>query len=71
VSIAGWLWITSLIELGPRPTGIAARNPGALDTVPHGVTIAGMVLSVVVIVVAVIVALVTRFTSRPPRYAAG
>ncbi|MET0662442.1 MAG: zinc ribbon domain-containing protein [Ilumatobacteraceae bacterium] len=64
LSVAGWLWITSLIELGPRPTGIAARNPGALDTTPHGVTTAGMALSVVMIVVAVIVALVTRFTTR-------
>jgi hypothetical protein len=64
VSIAAWLWITSLIELGERPTGIAGRNPGATDTTPHGVTSAGMVLSVVLIVIAVIVALVARYASR-------
>ncbi len=66
LSVAACLWITSLLELGPRPTGIAARNPGAVDTVPHGVTIVGMILSVVVIIIAVIVAVVTRLTARPP-----
>ena len=39
-------------------------TPASLDTTPHGVTTAGMVLSVVVIVVAVIVALVTRLAAR-------
>ncbi len=64
LSVAAWLWITSLLELGPRPTGIAARNPGALDTVPHAVTTVGMVLSVVVVLVGVIVALATRRATR-------
>ena len=63
LSVAGWLWITSLLEIGPRPTGIAARNPGAVDTLPHGVTIVGMILSVVLVLIAVIAALVSRLAA--------
>lgn len=71
LSVAGWLWTTSVLEVGSTPTGIAARNPGAVDTVPHGVTTVGMILSVVVIVIAVIVALVARLSSRAPHAATG
>ena len=71
LSVAGWLWITSLLEIGPRPTGIAARNPGAIDTLPHGVTIVGMILSVVLVLIAVIAALVSRLAARRPHHPAG
>jgi hypothetical protein len=71
LSVAGWLWITSLLEIGPRPTGIAARNPGAVDTLPHGVTIVGMILSVVLVLIAVIAALVSRLAAGRPHHPAG
>ncbi len=31
ISVATWLWVTSLLEVGSRPVGIAGRNPGAAD----------------------------------------
>ncbi len=65
VSVAIWLWITSLLEVGPRPVGIAGRNPGATDTVPHGVTTVGAVTTVVVLLIAVIVAVVAAATADP------
>ena len=46
ISVSLWLWFTSLAETGDHPVGIADRNPGSLDTVPHGVTTLGMVLSI-------------------------
>ncbi len=52
VSVPLWLWIASLAELGSNPVGIADRNPGADDTVPHAVTTVGMVAALVLLVVA-------------------
>ena len=43
VSVPLWLWIASLAEIGSKPVGIADRNPGADNTVPHAVTTVGMV----------------------------
>ncbi len=63
ISVATWLWVTSLLEIGDRPTGVAARNPGAVDTVPHAVTTVGMIASIVCVVIAVIIAVVTRLTT--------
>jgi hypothetical protein len=65
LSVAAWLWVTSLLEAGPRPVGIADRNPGATDTVPHGVTTVGAVTTVVVLLIAVIVAVVALVTADP------
>jgi hypothetical protein len=59
------LWITSLLEVGSRPVGIAGRNPGATDTVPHGVTTVGAVTTIVVLLIAVIVAVVAAVTADP------
>jgi len=60
VSVAVWLWASSLGEFGSRPVGIADRNPGALNTIPHGVTTVGMALSILLLIIAVVVATIQR-----------
>jgi hypothetical protein len=52
VSVPLWLWVASIGEIGRNPVGIAERNPGADDTVPHAVTTVGMVASLVLLVLA-------------------
>lgn len=52
VSVAAWLWFSSLLELGSAPVGIADRNPGAASTVPHAVTTVGTVSTLVLLIVA-------------------
>ncbi len=52
VTVAATLWVTSLVELGDRPVGIADRNPGATDTVPHAVTTVGMVSTLALLAIA-------------------
>jgi hypothetical protein len=52
VTVPLWLWIASIGQIGPNPVGIAERNPGADDTVPHAVTTVGMVASLVLLVLA-------------------
>ena len=64
VSIATWLWVSSLIELGSRPIGIADRNPGADDTVPHAVTSVGMVSTLALLAIAAVLAI--HPTQPPP-----
>jgi hypothetical protein len=56
VSVATWMWFSSLAELGDTPIGIAWRNPGATDTTPHAVTTVGMVLTLVILLIAAIAA---------------
>ena len=56
VSVATWMWFSSLAELGETPIGIAWRNPGATDTTPHAVTTVGMVLMLVTLLIAAIAA---------------
>jgi hypothetical protein len=63
VSIAVWLWVTSLLEAGSRPVGIAGRNPGAANTEPHGVTTVGVITTLVVLTIAVIVGIVGAATA--------
>jgi hypothetical protein len=65
VSVALWLWVTSIAELGWKPTGIAERNPGATSTVPHDVTTVGMVSTLVVVILAAIVATLMEMTGPP------
>ncbi len=84
VSVGLWLWISSLGELGADPRGIADRNPGATDTIPHGVTTIGAILTISLIVLAVVVATLqrqrpaqerrrptTRVAAPPPRQRVG
>jgi hypothetical protein len=60
ISTAVWLWASSLGELGSRPVGIADRNPGALNTIPHGVTTVGMALSILLLIIAIVIATIQR-----------
>jgi hypothetical protein len=52
ITVPIWLWIASIGPIGPNPVGIAERNPGADDTVPHAVTTVGMVASLSLLVLA-------------------
>jgi hypothetical protein len=52
VSVSVWLWVSSLAEIGSNPVGIANRNPGATDTIPHAVTTVGMVASLALLLFA-------------------
>ncbi len=52
VTVSVWLWVSSLVEIGPNPVGIAYRNPGATDTVPHAVTTVGMVSTLALLAIA-------------------
>lgn len=63
-SVAVVLWVTSLAETGDRPVGIADRNPGATDTVPHAVTSFGMVATLLMLVIAAVLAII-RLNRRP------
>ena len=67
VSVAAWLWVTSLLETGSRPVGIAGRNPGASSTVPHAVTTVGVITTVVVLLITAIVAIVSAATAYDDR----
>ena len=66
VSIGAWMWITSLGELGDNPIGLADRNIGAADTIPHGVTTvgAGFTLAMLIIGAAVAASTPQRPTSQ-------
>ena len=56
VSVAVWMWLSSLAGFGTFPLGVAAGNFGAGDTTPHAVTTVGMVLTIVMLVVAAVLA---------------
>lgn len=58
------LWATSLGELGDVPIGIADRNPGADNTVPHAVTNGGMVAMVALLTIAAVFATVRLMDRR-------
>jgi len=66
VSVAIVLWVMSLAEVGSRPVGIADRNPGAVDTVPHAVTTVGMIATLVMFTLATAFAIV-RLRPRAAR----
>jgi hypothetical protein len=65
ISVPLWLWIASLGQIGPNPVGIADRNPGADDTVPHAVTTVGMVATLVLLALAAALA-TYRLNRRAP-----
>lgn len=64
ISIATWLWFSSLTEIGSKPVGIAGGNFGASDTTPHSVTSVGMVLTLAMIVSATVLAIASRWRPR-------
>ena len=63
-SVAIVLWVVSLAELGSRPIGIADRNPGATNTIPHAVTSVGMVSTLALLTIAAAFA-TYRLARRP------
>jgi hypothetical protein len=63
-SVAIVLWVASVAELGNRPIGIADRNPGATNTIPHAVTSVGLVSMVALLMVAAALA-TYRLIRRP------
>lgn len=67
VSVAAWLWISSLLEVGDLPIGIADRNPGASSTVPHAVTTVGMVASLAFLAIAAMMATIRLRRAAAPR----
>jgi hypothetical protein len=60
VSVALWMWVSSLFDMGTFPLGIAAGNFGSdpTDPTPHAVTTAGMVLMLVMLAVGAVLAIV-------------
>ncbi len=60
LSIATWLWATSLADVGDSPVGIAVGNLGTVDTSPHAVTTVGLALALVMLLVASALAIVDR-----------
>lgn len=56
VTVGATLWITSLLDLGDDPVGLAWANPGASSTTPHAVTTVGMVCSIALLIVAAVMA---------------
>jgi hypothetical protein len=60
LSVATWLWATSLADVGDEPVSVAVGNLGTLDTTPHAVTTVGLALSLVMLVVASALAIISR-----------
>jgi len=60
LSIATWLWATSLIDIGDEPVSVAVGNLGTSDPTPHAVTTVGLALSLVMLVAASALAIVNR-----------
>jgi hypothetical protein len=60
VSVALWMWVSSLLGTGTNPLGIADGNFGAdpTDPTPHAVTTAGMTLTLVMLAVSAVLATV-------------
>ncbi len=64
ISVAVWMWLSALLGIGENlrtgdePLGISAGNFGAGDTIPHGVTTVGMVLTLLMLLIAAVLATV-------------
>ncbi|MEL6893030.1 MAG: hypothetical protein AAFP84_15670 [Actinomycetota bacterium] len=54
------MWVSSLLDVGSAPIGIAVGNLGTTDIAPHGVTTVGMSLALVMLVVASVLAVIRR-----------
>ena len=60
LSIATWLWATSIAEFGEQPVSVAVGNLGTTETIPHAVTSVGLAVSLVMLAVAATLAAATR-----------
>lgn len=68
VSVAFWMWLSSLLDMGSFPLGIAAGNFGVADSSPHAVTSVGMALTIFMLVVAAVLATVGSNRQRRQGY---
>jgi len=66
VSVAVWMWVSSLLNMGTFPLGVAAGNFGAdpKDPIPHAVTTAGMGLTLLMLFVGAVLAIVGHQRQR-------
>jgi hypothetical protein len=60
MSIAIWLWATTLVDLGTAPVGPAFLNLGSQSFSPHAVTTVGVAVAVLMVAIAMTIATVTR-----------
>jgi hypothetical protein len=60
LTVPAWLTVTAAAELGDRPIGVAVGNVGAVDTVPHAVTLVALALSGATLLLAAVLALLRR-----------
>ncbi|MFK8025717.1 MAG: hypothetical protein AB8G26_17300, partial [Ilumatobacter sp.] len=60
MSVAIWLWATTLAGFGEGPVGPALGNLGSIDTSPHAVTGVGVAVSVLMLAIATTIAVVQR-----------
>jgi hypothetical protein len=60
LTVFAWLAITALLEQTDFPIGPAVANPGATDTIPHAVTIAGGAVAIFCLLMAAIEVALTR-----------
>ncbi|MFK7916926.1 MAG: hypothetical protein AB8G14_02520 [Ilumatobacter sp.] len=60
LGVAGWMWVSSLAEVGDRPVSVAVGNLGTLETTPHAVTTVGVTASIVLLAVAATMATLSR-----------
>lgn len=68
VSVAFWMWLSSLLDMGTFPLGIAAGNFGAGDAAPHAVTTVGMALTIVMLIAAAALAIAGNRRQRQHGY---
>jgi hypothetical protein len=68
VSVAFWMWLSSLADMGTFPLGIAAGNFGAPDATPHAVTTVGMALTLLMLLIAAVLAVMGSQRQRQHGY---
>ncbi len=68
ISVAFWMWLSAIADMGTFPLAIAAGNFGAGDAAPHAVTTVGMALTILMLIVAAILAGVGSRRQRQQGY---
>ena len=68
ISVAFWMWLSSLADMGTFPLGIAAGNFGAGDAAPHAVTTVGMILTILMLATSAILAVIGSQRQRQQAY---
>jgi len=60
LSVGAWMIVTATAEAGERPLGVAGGNIGAVDVMPHSVTVVALALSATTLLLACALALLRR-----------